>query len=539
MVRKRVVVLSGSIGSGKSVLSKRLQDRYHAEVVKTRELIVKRTPKVKLERKALQAEGERLDRATAGKWVIDTLIEEHPAWFTDEAPDLIVIDAIRIEKQLDAMRRAFGPRVLHLHLTASDATLESRFKSRRSRFTEAKTYRDVRKSATERQVDELGRKADVVIDTDRNTPDDVLIRALTHLGMLSTFTMPLVDIVVGGQYGSEGKGNICSHLAPEYDWLVRGGSVNAGHKVFLDPIFNFRQLPSGTLHNEQAKLIIGAGAQLRLDVLRKEIAYCKVSCDRLSIDPQAMIIEESDVAWERKDANLRRIATTAQGVGRAASRRILRGPDVRLARDVKELAPYVRLATELLETAFQREEKILLEGTQGTSLSLYHGPFPHVTSRDTTASGVMAEVGISPKMVRRIVVVCRCIPIRVEDPKAGDGTSGPMAQEISYKTLSRRSGIAERQLRDAERTSTTDRQRRLGEFEWAQLRRSALLNSPTDIALTHVDYLDPQNARARRFEQLEEKTLNLIEEIQRVSAAPVSLISTRFHWRCIIDRRQW
>lgn len=538
-MRKRVVVLSGSVGSGKSLLSQRLQDQYGAEVVKTRELIVKKSPKVKLERRALQDEGERLDRVTRGKWVIDTLIEEHPDWFTDEAPDLIVIDAVRIAKQLDTVRSAFGPRVLHVHLNASDATLESRFKARRAKFAEAKTYRELKKSVTERQVDELRQKADVVIDTERNTPDDVVIRALNHLGLLSTFAAPLVDVVVGGQYGSEGKGNICSYLAPEYQWLVRAGSVNAGHKVFLDPIYNFRQLPSGTMHNEKAKLIIGAGAQLRLDVLRKEIADCKVSCERLSIDPQAMIIEESDVEWEKRDASLRRIATTAQGVGRAASRRILRGPDVRLARDVKELAPYVRSGVELLEGAFRRQEKVLLEGTQGTSLSLYHGPFPHVTSRDTTASGVMAEVGVAPRMVRRIVMVCRSVPIRVEDPKVGDGTSGPMSQEITYKTVSRRSGIPEKQLRQAERTSTTDRQRRLGEFEWTQLRRSALLNSPTDIALTHVDYLDPKNAHARRFEQLEERTLNFIEEIQRVSEAQVSLISTRFHWRCIIDRRRW
>jgi adenylosuccinate synthase len=539
-VRKRVIVLSGSIGSGKSVLSKQLRDRHRAEVIKTRDLIVKKNPKVKLERKALQAEGDRLDRATGGKWIIDTLIEQCPTWFTDAAPELIVIDSVRIEEQLDALRRAFGSRVLHLHLTASEATLEKRFRSRTSGFVEAKTYRQAIQNVTERKVDELGRKADVLIDTDQNTPEDVFIRAQSHLGMLSAFTAPLVDIVIGGQYGSEGKGNICSHIAPEYDWLVRVGSVNAGHKVFLDPIYNFRQLPSGTMHNERAKLIIGPGAQLRLDVLMREIADCKVSYERLSIDPQAMIVEESDVKWEKKDANLRRIATTAQGVGYAASRRVLRGPDVRVARDIRQLSPYLRPTAELLEGAYQRKEMILLEGTQGTSLSLYHGPYPHVTSRDTTASGVMAETGVSPRMVRRIVMVCRCIPIRVEDPKTGgDDTSGPMAQEISYRTLAKRSGISEKKLRDAERTSTTDRQRRLGEFEWTQLRYSALLNSPTDIALTHVDYLDPRNAQARRFEQLGERTLNFIEEIERIGSAPVSLISTRFHWRCIIDRRQW
>ena len=538
-MRKRVVVLSGFVGAGKSTLSGRLRDRCGAEVIKTRDLLVHANPAVTLERKALQAEGERRDRATRGKWLVDSLRECRPRWFTDAAPHLVVVDSVRILGQIDFLRKAFGNRVVHVHLTASDATLRSRFASRRSKFKDVKSYRELRKSATERAVVDLDNKADVVIRTDRNTKEDVFVRAVARIGLLSKLCTPLVDIVVGGQYGSEGKGNICSYLAPEYEWLVRVGSVNAGHQVYLDPIYNFRQLPSGTLHNEKAGIIIGPGAQIRLDVLLREIAECKVQYGRLSIDPQVMIIEESDVKWEANSRKLQQIATTAQGVGYAASRRVLRGPDVRLAKTVPELKPYIRPTVELLEKAFLYEQRVLLEGTQGTTLSLYHGHYPHVTSRDTTVSGVMAEAGIAPRMVRRIVMVCRSLPIRVENPKSGGGSSGFMAQEISYKNLSRRSGISEAQLRQAEKTSTTKRQRRLGEFDWVQLRRSALLNAPTDIAVTHVDYLVPKNARARRFEQLHEDTINLIEEIERVSSAPVSLISTRFHWRCIIDRRQW
>jgi adenylosuccinate synthase len=537
--RKRVVLLSGFVGAGKSTLAQQLVERCGAELVKTRELLVQKNPKIKLERKALQAEGERSDRATGGKWLVDTLRACRPTWFTDSAPGLVVIDSVRILAQIDSLRKAFGNRVVHVHLAANDTTLRARFVSRRSKFQDVSSYRELRRSATERGVAGLEEKADVVIRTDRNTKDDVFVRAIARIGLLSKLCTPLVDIVVGGQYGSEGKGNICSHLAPEYEWLVRVGSVNAGHQVYLDPIYNFRQLPSGTLHNDKADIIIGPGAQIRLDVLLREIAECKVQYGRLSIDPQAMIIEQSDVDWERKSAKLQQIATTAQGVGYAASRRILRGSDVRLAKTAPELKPYIRPTVELLERAFLREQRVLLEGTQGTALSLYHGHYPHVTSRDTTVSGVMAEAGIGPRMVRRVIMVCRSLPIRVENPKSGGGTSGYMAQEISYKILSKRSGIGEKELREAEKTSTTKRQRRLGEFDWVQLRNSALLNTPTDIALTHVDYLVPQNARARRFEQLHEDTINIIEEIERVSAAPVSLISTRFHWRCIIDRRQW
>jgi adenylosuccinate synthase len=95
-------------------------------------------------------------------------------------------------------------------------------------------------------------------------------------------------------------------------------------------------------------------------------------------------------------------------------------------------------------------------------------------------------------------------------------------------------------LRRSEKTSTTNKQRRVGEFEWDLLRRSALINGPTDIALTFVDYLGKKNLDAHRFEQLTEPTLHFIEEVERVARAPVSLISTGFAQRpSIVDRRTW
>src|SRR5439155_5766892 len=110
--------------------------------------------------------------------------------------------------------------------------------------------------------------------TDRNTEADVVTRALSRLGLYANFSEPLVDVVVGAQYGSEGKGNICAYLAPEYDVLVRVGSVNAGHKVYLEPIVPFHQVPSGALHNDKAHLILGPGTQLGagLKDLKEEIA---------------------------------------------------------------------------------------------------------------------------------------------------------------------------------------------------------------------------------------------------------------------------
>jgi adenylosuccinate synthase len=111
-----------------------------------------------------------------------------------------------------------------------------------------------------------------------------------------------------------------------------------------------------------------------------------------------------------------------------------------------------------------------------------------------------------------------------------------MVLEVSYEQLAKRSGISVEELKTSERTN---RQRRVAEFDWIQLRRSTVLNGPTYIALTFVDYLSVKNRDAYRFEQLTEETLRFIEEVERVSGQPVSLISTNFHWRNVIDRRAW
>jgi adenylosuccinate synthase len=161
-------------------------------------------------------------------------------------------------------------------------------------FQEAPDYATVLQDATERAIDDLIPMADIVIDTDRDAAHDVRVRVAAQLGLLDRSSAQSVDVLVGGQYGSEGKGNVAYHLAPEYDLLVRVGGPNAAHKVPL-PSGNFThfQLPSGT-QNGEARLLIGPGAVLDLGELFDEIARSDVDANRLYIDPQAMIIEPSD-----------------------------------------------------------------------------------------------------------------------------------------------------------------------------------------------------------------------------------------------------
>ncbi len=533
---RRIILLSGHIASGKSTLAIRLVERYKMLLFKTQRLIVTTTG-AELERAALQAAGEALDRDTNGRWVCDAVTRELQRHPEDVA---VLVDSVRIREQCDAFRRAYGSgTVVHLHLTAPKEVLACRYEQRRGPMQELPSYDAVLADPTEAQVERLREIADIVIDTDRSDADGVFIRAASRLGLYARGVDQLVDVLVGGQWGSEGKGNVSGHLAPEYDVLVRVGGPNAGHQVYDEPSpWKFYHLPSGTMRAPKAKIVLGPGSTLWLPKLQQEITDCQLEPQRLCIDPQAMMIEKVD---REREGNLKKkIGSTGQGVGAATSRKVLRTsarPPVRLARDIPELKPYLRETLAVLDDAFKEGQHVFLEGTQGTGLSLHHGSYPYVTSRDTTVSGCLADAGIPPGRVRRIVMVCRTYPIRVESPTGA--TSGPMGIEITWDVVADRAGLVAKDIAEAELTTTTNRPRRVAEFNWAMLRRAVSLNAPTDIALSFSDYLDQRNAEARRFDQLTSETLQLIEEVERVASAPVSLIVTRFDFRNIIDRRTW
>ena len=539
-MRQRIILLSGQVCAGKTTLATMLSDRYGAFHIKTRECLRALDPDIPNERSAMQEAGEALDAKTNGAWVRNAL-HKRLAALKDDGDQLVVLDAVRILGQITAIREGYGAGVIHIHLEAQRSELAKRYQLRGdANLQELDDYDKVMENETERQVAELRQYADVVISTERCTEQDVLLRAASHVGVFGRTYSRMVDVIVGGQYGSEGKGQVAAYMAPEYDLLVRVGGPNAGHTVWEEPDpYTFHHLPSGTRKNAGAGLALGAGAVIRVETLLREIADCEVEADRLAIDPHAMVISDDDIAEENHFTSS--MGSTGQGVGVATARRILdrsRSSDsISIAANVDELKPFVRPVRDVLDEAFGRNRAVMLEGTQGTGLSLFHGQYPYVTSRDTTVAGCLADAGISPSRVRKVLMVCRTYPIRVQSPEGG--TSGPMSREIKWNTVAERSGVPIDELQRVEKTSTTKRDRRVAEFDWAQLRRSASLNAPTDIALTFMDYLSIENREANRVEQLTEESLQFVEEVERVAAAPVSLMSVRFHSRAIIDRRRW
>lgn len=294
-----------------------------------------------------------------------------------------------------------------------------------------------------------------------------------------------VTVIVGGQYGSEGKGKVAHFLASEMDAAVaiRCGGPNSGHTV-VDPNGNpiiFQQLPTAAILPNIISVLC-AGSYIDLDILLSEIEIAGVDPNRLLIDPNAVMITADDKEKERKGELTKSIGSTGSGTGEAVLQRIKREPGIVFAKDVKELTQYVGDTKSFFRTQLHKNERIIVEGTQGYGLSLLHSEhYPYVTSRDTTAAGFLAEVGLSPLDVDDVILTIRAFPIRV------GGNSGPLPQEIDWETITKESGS---EVLISEYTSVTRKLRRIARFDADIVRKAIFVNNPSRIVLNHLDYLD-------------------------------------------------
>jgi adenylosuccinate synthase len=340
-----------------------------------------------------------------------------------------------------------------------------------------------------------------------------------------------VTIVVGGQYGGEGKGKIVSHLAmtDNVDYVVRCGGPNSGHTVdFNGKRCILRLLPAGFV-NAKTRLLLAAGALINPDILLQELRYCKVDPSRLGVDFNTGVITKEDEKFE-KSLNLRKkIGSTLSGVGAAVARRVLRNGNFRQAKDEPKLHPFLTCVSDEINSALDRNLKVIVEGTQGFGLSLYHSKsYPYTTSRDTTASAFLSEVGVSPLRATSVIMVLRTFPIRV------GGSSGPLKSEITWRKLRELSGYP---YKIREFTTVTNRLRRVALFDINLAKEAATVNNPTEIALNGVDYLDYQNKGARRIEDLTWAAREFIDNIQKETRVRVSFVGTGPTNEEIIDTR--
>ncbi len=333
-----------------------------------------------------------------------------------------------------------------------------------------------------------------------------------------------VWVVVGGQFGSEGKGKVSAFITRQenIDICIRCGGPNSGHSFVNDlgETVVLRQLPTGFV-NPRTRLLIPAGALIDPQVLKQEIDFLSLPPERIGIDRKSFIIGERDRQQEQVLGLRERLSSTLCGVGAAQARRVLRGVEAKLAKDVVTECPWIaQYLTDVsveVNSGLDRGKSALIEGTQGFGLSLYHSDFyPQTTSRDTSAAGFLSEVGVSPLRVTDIVVVFRTFPIRVAGKQAG-----PLKEEITWEQLQRESRYPHT---IEEHTTVTKKVRRVGRFDWELARKAVQVNGPTRLALNGLDYLDYCNVGTKQQNELCPKARNFIRELEGKVGVPIDYL---------------
>ncbi len=336
-----------------------------------------------------------------------------------------------------------------------------------------------------------------------------------------------VTVVVGGQFGGEGKGKVAHFFAQETKAriAVRVGGSNSGHTV-IDPSGTpiiFRHLPTAAILPDVI-CVLGAGSYINPEILLSEVFRVGLTPQRLLIDPNAMIVTERELKEEKNSSLRQSIGSTLSGTGAAVSRRISRDRSVLFAKDEKRLEQFVKPVLPFLRENLEAGERIIIEGTQGFGLSLLHSEYyPYVTSRDTTAAAFVSEAGVSPLDIDHVVLVLRAFPIRV------GGNSGPLPKEIDWEAVTGESG---QQTPVLEHTSVTKTVRRVGRFDPDIVRQAIMVNQPTRIVLNHLDYIDTSCGERRA---LTEKAFCFVADVQSMierqidyfGFGPSGLISSR------------
>lgn len=340
--------------------------------------------------------------------------------------------------------------------------------------------------------------------------------------------MPL-HIIIGSQWGDEGKGRITDLLAEQVEIVARfSGGDNAGHTVTIGrDVFKLHLIPSGIIH-PGVLCLLGNGVVINPRVLLAEMAGLRargvdVSAERLLISRNAHLITPAHIALDRAAEQQRgadKIGTTLRGIGPAYADKTARSglrahllaePEAlaeaiyqhineknrlleqlygaeplaaeAIAADyhtyAQQLAPHLTDGSHLLHEALRAGRTVLAEGAQGSLLDLDHGSYPFVTSSSPLAGGALLGLGVGPRAVSKVIGVAKAFSSRVG--------SGPLVTELSGPAAERLRGSGANPW--DEYGTTTGRPRRVGWLDCVVLRYSARLNTFSELVLTKLDIL--------------------------------------------------
>ena len=332
--------------------------------------------------------------------------------------------------------------------------------------------------------------------------------------------MSKADIIVGIQWGDEGKGKIVDRLCAEYDFVCRsGGGHNAGHTIWVNGTrYALHLIPSGILH-ERCVNIIGNGVVLSPKALIEEMAQFKNLQNRLYISDKAHLNFPHhaliDTAKEKLKGD-KAIGTTGRGIGPSYADKISRSghrvnellepkklcealmkdfkenenylkslnieipSQESLLKDLKDyseaLSPFIADTTKMLWRALDDDKKVLLEGAQGSMLDIDHGTYPFVTSSNTISAGALTGLGLNPKEAGNIIGIVKAYTTRVGNGAFPSEDLTENGEKIAQ--IGKEIGVS------------TGRKRRCGWFDAVAVRYAARLNGLDSLALMKLDVLD-------------------------------------------------
>ena len=354
-----------------------------------------------------------------------------------------------------------------------------------------------------------------------------------------------VTIVIDGQAGSCGKGKICGYLLQKDNYKIstNNWSSNAGHTYVDD---NNRKLivshlPMAIL-NKNCDLALNAGCIITPEILFNEIRKYSdlIGNRRIYIHPRAMIIQEKHRAEEKR---LIKSGSTFKGCGSAQSEKIMRAPNIILARNYfQKLPDDLRDKIEITDTSIMLNnchDPILIEGAQGQDLDINYGlDYPNVTSRMCSASQLIADAGISPFKVKDVIMIIRPYPIRISNETNIGKTiySGDYANsnEITWEEVAKRCNC---DITLNEHTTVTKKIRRVFEMNWERLKYNVMINRPTQIVLNFAQYIDWNAYRCNKYDNLPDKVKDFIKQIETETNVPVTMIGTGERNCDIVDLR--
>jgi len=340
--------------------------------------------------------------------------------------------------------------------------------------------------------------------------------------------MPL-DMIIGAQWGDEGKGRYTDLLAEQSDIVARfSGGDNAGHTITVgDEIFKLHLIPSGIIH-DGVICLVGNGVVINPAVFLREmdalaVRGVDVSPERLKISRRAHLITPAHIAIDKAreaEKGDGAIGTTQRGIGPAYTDKVSRdGVRAGLMADPEKLtavlakhiaaknkvlanvygvdpldadsiiadyigyagrlAPHLIDGSVLMDEGFRDGKSALAEGAQGTFLDIDHGTYPFVTSSSPTAGGALTGLGVGPNKVGRVIGVAKAFSTRVG--------GGPFPCELDGDVAGRLRGTGSNPW--DEYGTTTGRPRRVGWLDVVMLRHAVRINGLTELAITKMDIL--------------------------------------------------